>query len=181
MPISFLKNALRDFSHVAALFPSTPFACRSIARNLPSSTQVVVEYGPGSGVVTRELLRRLPKDGQLVAYEINAAFAQDLREWPDGRLEVHEGDIVAASARLKEEFAGGVDAVISGIPFSFLSPDKRDLVVKNTAAALRPGGRFIVYQNSSKMTKPLRKHFTKVSCRFEPRNVFPYWIMVGEK
>lgn len=181
MPLGFLKNALRDFSHVAALFPSTPFACRAIAGNLPAGPRLVVEYGPGSGVVTRELLRKLPMDGQLIAYEINRAFAAELRRGADRRLVVNEGDIVDASARLRELAPGGVDAVVSGIPFSFLSPYSRDLVVKNTHAALREGGRFVVYQNTAKMVKPLRRHFREVSSRFEPRNLFPYFIMVAEK
>jgi len=181
MPLNFLKNALKDFAHVAALFPSTPFACRAIAGNLPDEPAVVVEYGPGSGVVTRELLRHLPPVGKLIAVEINSVFAEQLRRWPDRRLDVEEGDIVTASARLREWAPRGVDAVISGIPFSFLSAAKREEVVRNTSAALRPGGRFIVYQNSAKMTGPLERHFGRVTCRFEPRNVFPYFIMVGYK
>jgi len=141
----------------------------------------VVEYGPGNGVVTRELLRRLEPDARLVAYEINAAFAEELRRSIDLRLEVHEADIIAASSRLCELSDGGVDAVVSGIPFSFLSPSTREAVVRNTSRALRSGGRFIVYQNSAKMVKPLRRYFREVSGRFEPRNVFPYFIMVAEK
>jgi phospholipid N-methyltransferase len=181
MPFGFLRNALRDFPHVGSLFPSSSFACRAIARHLPAAPRVVVEYGPGSGVVTRELLTRLPHSARLIAFEINAEFAALLRLVSDQRLHINQEDIVEASGRLREWAPDGVDAVISGIPFSFLSKAARERVVLNTRDALKDGGRFIVYQNSRKMTRPLEACFTRVSCRFELRNIFPYFIMVAHK
>lgn len=36
--------------------------------------KVVVEYGPGVGTITRELLARMPKDAILIAIEMNVDF-----------------------------------------------------------------------------------------------------------
>lgn len=176
---NFLKNALKDFSHIAALFPSTSFAARSVVRQIPADAKVVVEYGPGDGIITKVLLRKLAADCRVVCIEVNDNFVSQLKQMGDQRLEVIKGDVVAMSGELRKRFPDGVDAVISGIPFSFLRAEKGETVIKNTKAALRQGGCFVLYQNSLRTLGMLKKHFPKVKFSFEPRNVFPYFIIVA--
>ena len=177
----FVKVALGDFTHVAAIFPSSPWATRSVVRNIPAAARAIVEYGPGGGAVTRQILRRLARDARLVAIELNTQFVTDLKglQAEDARLEIHHGDVQEMSSRLRDLVPHGADAVISGIPFSFLSHEQRQEIVRNTRSGLSDGGRFIVYQNSPKMCEYLKPYFSDVKCRFEPRNVFPYFIMVA--
>ena len=176
---SFLKIALRDFSHIASLFPSTSFAARSVVKQIPPDVKIVVEYGPGNGSITREILRRIPEKSRLICIEVNENFIPILEQLGDKRLEVVRGDVVEMSGKLRQLFPNGVDAVVSGIPFSFLPNEKGEQVIKNTREALRAGGRFVLYQNSLRTLDRLKKHFTKVKFSFEPRNIFPYFILVA--
>jgi phospholipid N-methyltransferase len=73
----------------------------------------------------------------------------------------------------------GADAIISGIPFSLIPADEREAIVSQTRQALRPGGCFIAYQNSRLLVPLIRRHFDSVTTVFEPRNLFPYFIMIG--
>ena len=113
---------------------------------------------------------------------MNADFVASLKELAktDARLYVIDGDVIAQSARLKELVPDGVNAVVSGIPFSFLTPEDRKSVVDNTAAGLSTEGRFVVYQNSPMMKGPLSRRFKKVKTTVEVRNIPPYFIMVAQ-
>ena len=177
----FFEVALKDFGHVGGIFPSSPWASRSIVKHLPHSPDVVVEYGPGNGTLTEHILEKLPRNARLVGIEVNQDFVSHLKTFADPRLEVLHGDVLERSAVLKDFARGGVDAVVSGIPFTFLSPAEREKVLERTRDGLRAGGRFIVYQNSLRMKDSLRRVFGKVDSYFEPRNIFPYFIMVATR
>lgn len=148
---------------------------------MPEAARVVVEYGAGNGTLTEALLKRLGNPSRLVGIEVNADFVADLKRIRDERLEVVHGDVVEMAGKLRELAPNGVDAVVSGIPFSFLSPEARLEICRATREGLAENGRFIVYQNSLLMRKVLRKTFAKVETHFEPRNVFPYFIMVASR
>jgi phospholipid N-methyltransferase len=148
---------------------------------LPDGTRNVVEYGAGNGVLTHALLNSLGADAKLHAVEIVDQYAHELRQIADPRLAVLHENVRDVAARLRTLAPDGVDAIISGIPFSFLPPEARDEIVALTRDGLRPGGRFIVYQNSPAMLGPLQRCFTQVRLRFEPRNIRPYFIMVATR
>lgn len=176
----FIKVALKDYK-VGAITKSSPHTVRAILKKVRPGYKLVVEYGAGDGVITKELLSRLPGDAKVVAVELNKDFLPLLNDIKDDRLAVKNEDVV----RLSEDFSAAglktADAVISGIPFSFFNPATRERIVRNTHRNLRDGGAFIVYQYSPLMLPVLKKYFRHVSLSVEPRNVFPYFIMVAEK
>lgn len=178
----FFRTAIRDFSHIGALFPSSAFACRAVTSQVPQGSKCIVEYGPGNGVITRELVARLNHQGKVIGVEINEAFARQLQqEMNEPRVEVVHGDIREVSERLRTWAPQGVDAVVSGIPFSFLTKEARMRLIQNTYHGLRPGGVFVVYQHSPKMLEELSREFGRVERHFEVRNLPPYFIMVARK
>jgi phospholipid N-methyltransferase len=177
---AFWKIAVGDFLHVGEIFPSSPWACQSVVKHL-NGDKLVVEYGSGNGVLTRQILKALPQRAKLISIEVNGHFIPQLRDIEDDRLEVIHGDVLEVSQELRKRAPKGVDAVISGIPFTFITPSQRARVVQATHAALREGGRFIVYQNSKTVRPLLRSQFGRVDCFFEPRNIFPYFIMVAKR
>lgn len=176
---SFWRVAMTDYVRVGTFFPSTKFASRRVANWIPENPEVVVEYGAGTGSVTRELLKRLPKNARLIAVEQNPEFIEPLQKIDDPRLEVIHGDVVEVARNLPAIVPTGVDAVVSGIPFAFMKGSKCDSVVKYTRSALKATGRFIVYQNSVKIGDTLKSHFPRVRWFFEPRNFLPYFIFVA--
>jgi phospholipid N-methyltransferase len=179
--IDFVRIATRSFKHTGTLFPSSAAACRTMVRHLPQRAATIVEYGAGNGILTSALLESLDEHSKLVAIEIVDEYVKLLRERAEARLHVQHDDVLAVSTRLREFAPGGVDAVVSGIPFSFLEPEQRDVLVANTKAGLKEGGRFLLYQNSPAMMRTLRRHFGNVRLHLEPRNIPPYFIMVATK
>jgi len=178
--IDFIKVALKDYK-VGAVAKSSKYTVRAILKQVRPGYKLVVEYGAGDGVITKELLSRLPHDAKVVAVELNKDFVALLNNIKDDRLAVKDEDVLRVSENFSTAGAKDADTVISGIPFSFFSPTTRETIVRNTHKNLRPGGVFIVYQYSPLMLPVLKKYFKRVTMTLEPRNVFPYFIMVAEK
>ena len=176
----FIKTALKDY-RVGAFTTSSRYAVRKMSACLPEGAKFVVEYGAGDGVVTKEFLKNLPDDGRLIAVEFNRDFWPALKSINDKRLELLEDDVLELSGRLKGLGLPKVDAVVSGIPFSFFSSSQRRRIVEETAKGLSERGVFIVYQYSLLVLPILKKYFKDVKISFEPRNLPPYFIMTARK
>lgn len=180
--IHFLKTALRDYK-VGAFTPSSNFVVKQILKKLPHHSRAcIIEYGAGDGVITKALLEHMPRDGKLIAIEMNPHFIALLKKIHDPRLQVVQGDVLKICKNLSDLKLPRIDAVISGIPFSFFSSNERHVIAKQTFQKLSEHGRFIIYQVSPLMFPYLKKYFNKkINLSFEVRNFPPYFIMVAEK
>lgn len=177
----FATTFARDIK-VAALAPTSRYAIARMLPYIPYNANTVVEYGPGDGVITKHLLRRMSKYGRMLAIERNQDFVRELDTIRDKRLCVKEGDALLIAEYLQEAGIERVDAAISGIPFMFFKPEERLRIVKQTYEALAPNGVFVVYQFSLLMVPYLRKYFTNVKWHLEVRNLPPlFFIMVAKK
>jgi len=109
--------------------------------------RVFLEYGPGVGTFTTEILRRMRPDAVLVVLETNTDFVQFLRaKLQDNRLHVVHGSAADAGAVLARLQLNRADYVISGIPYTTMSPELRESILRTTHAVLDPNGAFLVYQ-----------------------------------
>lgn len=160
--------------------PSSRFAVRKIMRRVPKDAKRVIEYGPGDGVLTRRILECLPPDGRLLAIETNPDFCRMLEDIGDPRLIVVNGDATHAADYAASVGIDGFDLAISGIPFSYMSAEKRSATVAMTHRLLSPRGVFLAYQVSPLMVPYLRKRFA-LRTGFELRNLPPYFIMEAKK
>lgn len=178
--IDFFKTSFRDH-RVAALLPSSRYVVRRIVRHIPPRVRGVVEYGAGDGVITREILRILDADAKIAAIEILDEFVRELAQISDPRLSVIQDDVIRVCSRPDALGLSRIDAVVSGIPFSYLASTTRREVVRRTHHFLAPGGVFIVYQHSLLMLPLLKQVFPRVEWYFEPRNLPPHFTMVAHK
>lgn len=174
---SFFANPRR----VGSVIPSSR---RLIQRLLdrPDWTQIriAVEYGPGTGVVTRALLARLGPDARLYAFEINEDFVAYLRQSiADPRLVVVAGSAETVGAVLAAAGHQHCDIAVSSLPFSIMPIAVRNRIVQATAAILAPGGAFVGYQYSTRWLGELRSVFRRVSVELEPRNWPPAFVFTA--
>lgn len=175
-------DALREDWQVAALAPSTKFVVARVLKKIDwKTTRTIIEYGSASGVITKQLLARLPADGCLVAIETNAKFVSALSRHQDPRLRVIHGSVLELDRLLAPSQPRSVDAIVSGIPFSYLKPMDRHQLLHKTEERLRPGGRFIAYQVTTHLIPLMKYHFRDVDVQFEIRNLPPHFIFTGYK
>ncbi len=177
---NFLKTAISD-PKVAAISRSSKYVVRSVLSYLRRPIRTIVEFGPGDGVMTRALLRRLPADGKLIAIESNPDFIKSLSRINDPRLSIIHGRVQDIVPNMDKYLSGKVDAVLSSVPFSQFSAEDRNKITSNAYNLLSREGIFIVFhQYTPLMLRALKKRFNKVNVSFELRNIFPCFIISGE-
>ena len=171
----FAANFFKHPKMLGSIIPSSRFLIERVLRQVDwRRAKVIVEYGPGVGTFTSEILRRMRRDAILIVMETNPEFVQFLREsLPDSRLRVIHGSAADVARVLAREGLEHADYVISGIPFTTLPRQVREDVLRETRAALGNDGVFLVYQFSPKVLGYLEQFFTRVTRGFEPWNILP--------
>ena len=75
------RRFLRNPVQVGALCPSSRGLCRMMVSHVGmESAGVIVELGPGTGVITREIVRKMPENARLIAIELDEALCGLLRQ-----------------------------------------------------------------------------------------------------
>lgn len=171
----FALNFFRHPMMLGSIVPSSRFLIRQLLEPVDwGQARVIVEYGPGVGVITTEVLRRMGPDTMLIAIETNPDFVSYLRDSiKDERLHVVEGSAESVDEILRRYGQSNASYVISGIPFSTIPAPVRERILLKTCEVLKPGGSFLVYQFSSRVLQDLQRIFRYVRRKFEPLNVLP--------
>ena len=140
--------------------------------------ETAVEFGPGTGVVTRAALARMRPDARLIAFELNPEFAAYLaRSINDPRLKV----VPVSAEHVADHVPGGCDVALSSLPFSIMPRDVRGRILAATAAVLKTGAPLNGYQYSPAFLAELRAVFGDVAVRFEPRNLPPAFVFTARQ
>jgi phospholipid N-methyltransferase len=135
---------------------------------------LIVEFGAGSGVYTRELLRRMGPEARLIAFEVDEDLVAGIRaELDDPRLQ-----LVAGSAEDVEQYLDGtdVDVLVSALPFTSLPGEVRRRVLDLSPKILGPRGVMLVLQYSPFIQRELQRRFANVERRISPVNVPPAFL-----
>jgi phospholipid N-methyltransferase len=171
----FARNFFRHPRMLGSIVPSSRFLIRELLGPVDwTRARVIVEYGPGVGGITAEVLRRMRPDALLIAIEMNPDFVSYLRgALTDTRLRVVEGSAESVDEILRRYGQSQADYIISGIPFSTIPAPSREDILRKTRAVLAPGGAFLVYQFSTRVLEDLKRIFGYVGRKFEPLNVLP--------
>ena len=171
----FARNFFRHPRMLGSIVPSSRFLINQLLEPVDwAQARVIVEYGPGVGGITAEILRRMRPDASLIAIEINPEFVSLLRSSSaDERLHVVEGSAESVVEILRRHGHEKANYIISGIPFSTISAPLRERILRKTCSVLEPRGSFLVYQFSTRVLQDLQRIFRYVRRQFEPLNVLP--------
>ena len=171
----FASNFLRHPNMLGSIIPSSRFLVDQVLEPVDwGRTRVIVEYGPGVGTFTAEILRRMRSDAHLVAIETNRDFVRFLqRTLPDQRLHVVLDSAAEVQAVLTRLALPAPRYIISGIPLGSMPDPVRSDIALKSRAALEPGGAFLVYQFTARALPTLQRTFGDVRRGFERRNFPP--------
>lgn len=171
----FARHFFKQPLLLASIIPSSRYVVRRLLERIDwTEARVVVEYGPGIGNVTREMLRRLRPDGILLALELNPDFVEYLkREYDDPRLRVVHASAADVRKVLTELGLPRANYIVSGIPFTTMPDGVRKQVMSESRHALEDGGEMIVYQFLRTVRPYLRRIFGRVEEEYELLNILP--------
>lgn len=144
----FLQESFRSIRTTASVIPSSRFLAMAMLENVDfRNARTFVELGSGTGVITREILRRMSPDSRLFVVEINDNFVDHLRSaYPDRRLTVLHGDARHLMDHLRAQAAGSAHAVISSLGLTTMTHDHRARIVAEARACIAPAGVMTQYQ-----------------------------------
>jgi len=196
--IIFLRQFLARPKEVASVIPSSTGLVRRLLADYDfAHARLVVEYGPGTGAITKQILIHLPETCSYVGAEPNAVFRDLLTK----DILRHQGDqtsnekklgmrtLIAdyaqnISQKVLKEF-GQADLVVSGLPCSIIPLDVLRDLFASTHKLLRDGGemRMFVYTHTlimpkmSQMMQLLSAQFKEVFTDIEWSNFPPATVI----
>lgn len=167
---NFLTQFLTNPSSVGAIAPSSVQLAQEMVNWLDfKKLKVVVEYGCGTGVFTREILRHIQPETVFFALEINAQMVAHCKEsLPEATI--YCDSVLNIRQYLDKHKVDKVDAIISGLPWAAFSPTLQDSLMTETLNVLSGQGCFATFAYihglalppGIRFKKKLRQHFSVV-------------------
>ncbi|MCA9021963.1 MAG: methyltransferase domain-containing protein [Planctomycetaceae bacterium] len=143
----FLRGFFENPLQVASFVPSSGYLQRKLSSlACLQSARCVVELGPGTGETTKALLDAIPADTHLLCVEVVSEFVNHLQEFADPRLTVVEDSALYLEEILRQNQLQAPDVIVSGVPFSVMTPEEGRQLIETIHRVLAPGGAFVTYQ-----------------------------------
>ena len=174
----FARNFLKYPSMLGSVIPSSPFLVKDMLAQIDwNRAQVVVEFGPGVGTITREALKRMHRDAVLIVIELNEDFVRYLRATiHDPRLRVVHGSAADVRLILAQQGFVSADYILSSIPCSLMPGPLRQEIVTESRHALKPEGSLRLFQYNRTLLPYLNSSFGSVKQNFQLFNILPALI-----
>ncbi len=168
--IRFVLEFLKHPRQVGALAQSSRFLAEKMAREMGTATSVV-EFGPGTGSITKYILKHLPENGRLTSFEINPRFCKDLKKIHDSRLSV-----INDVAQNYPQHVDRYDCIVSGLPLrSFTKSQREEILAVSTKCKT-----YIQFQYMPLLGSDLRRHFKDVKVKFVLFNFPPAFVYISK-
>jgi Phospholipid N-methyltransferase len=139
------RRFLRNPVQVGALCPSSRALCSTIVSQVGvDRADVIVELGPGTGAITREIILRMPENARLVAIELDETLCGHLREsFPEITV---CNDSAAGIGEILEQYSlPKPTVVISGLPWANFPVSLQRSILTSVAEQIAPGGYFTTF------------------------------------
>lgn len=180
----FLKQFFKERKKVGAVSPSSKFLAKKMLENIDfSKTKTLVELGPGTGVFTRKIIKKMAPDAKLLIFELHTPFYKQLKtEFKDDKrvILIHD-NAERINYYFKKHELETTDAVISSLPLANFKKDTIKSILQNMHDSLTENGLYIQFQYSLKSKKQLESVFSDISVKFTPRNIPPAFIYTCRK
>ena len=167
--LTYMRNFIRD-KNVASITPTSPFGVKRVCGKINFDCgDLIVEYGPGTGVFTNYLLKNMKSDSTADSDRAQQEFRQILkRTIQDPRVVIFNDSAENVLETLRSCQESEADYIVSGIPFLLLNCQLKEKILYNTRRALRKGGKFLVYQTCFQADHHLKVHLERFFPRFAP-------------
>jgi phospholipid N-methyltransferase len=156
--VRFLKEFVTKPQEIGAIVPSSPALAREVVESIDwKDVRVVVEYGPGLGAITGEILARTAGKDFFVI-ELNEAYAERFRSsFPD--VPLYRDSAANVESIAAGRGASAVDCVVSGLPWANFPEELQDEILDATLRVLRKGGQFVTFAYMHGLALPGGRRF----------------------
>lgn len=184
--MAFLGEFVRRPGTVGAVAPSSPVLAQRMVQWIEwPQVGTVVEYGPGTGAFTGQILARMKPETRFFAIEINPRFVAALAQ-SHPQVHVYQESVGNVQAICQKEGVDTVDAILCGLPWAAFSDEDQTAFLDAMMTVLRPGGQFVTFAYLQGLLLPagqrfrrkLHRYFSSVAmsktawCNFPPAFVY---------
>ena len=183
--IGFIYQFLNKPKTIGAIIPSSKYLSKKILSFVDFNKEgiVLLEYGPGTGPFTSEIVRYLKPIDQLIVIELNSKFAADLKEKfkKYKNVKIYEDCVANIKKILDKEGVKDVDYIISGIPFSSLPKDVTQDILISTKSIMSNTTLFLTFQYSKFKKSTFEQYFNIIDIKFVLRNIPSAYVFCMNK
>ena len=174
----FIRGFLKHPVMVGSIIPSTEALIKNMLGPVDwDNCKLFVEYGPGVGTFSQQILNRMRPDATYIAIDLNPDFIEYLSDTiSDNRFRPVHGSAADVEQIVKDSGFEAADYVLSGLPFSTLPAGVGDAIAVATHRVLRKGGAFLVYQYRPKVRDFIAPFFNKIDAGIEYWNIPPCFL-----
>lgn len=182
----FVKTLVENPVELGQVTPSSRFLAEGMVANLDlANAKAVVEFGPGTGAITKAIVKKCGDKTKFFAVETNANMIEIWqRRFPEHQIIQDSAENI--DELLKRNDLEKADYIISSLPFALIEPKLGQRILNNSYASLRPGGVFVTYQYVharviNSVMRLLRKTFPIVDTSVVFRNLPPSFVFRCQK
>ncbi|KPF87012.1 phospholipid methyltransferase [alpha proteobacterium AAP38] len=177
----FFKRWLANPLSMASITPSAPSLSRLMAEQITRGPdEVVVEFGGGTGSVTRAILEAGVPADKLYTVERDPELADYLRRHYPG-IHVLEGDVADIRTMLPDDVKGKVGTVLVCLPMILIPAEDQGRIVDAIFDIMPPGRAFYSYTYSAR--SPVKRRALSLKGRrvgftianIPPASVWRFW------
>lgn len=142
---TFLREFIRKPIATGAIAPSSPELARLMTEEASlDGASVIVEFGPGTGPITRELITQKPDNSKLIAIERNEEFVSLLQE-QHPELDVAHDCVQELGKILEARGEKTADRIVSGLPWAAFDDQLQRDILTAAHDSLSDDGVFVTF------------------------------------
>lgn len=138
----FLLSAIRSPFEIGAIRPSSShLAEHMVDASELKPNETIIEAGSGTGIITTEIVSRLPYNCSFTSIEKCPKLASITRKKIQEKAQVIQADI----CDLQQYDLGSVDCIISSLPMTLWKPNLQRTVIESIHSNLSDNGRMVFF------------------------------------
>lgn len=178
--VKFLIEYVKSPRTVGAIAPSSKELAKKMVQDIDfNNADCIIEYGPGTGVFTEQLIKNKRKDTLLILFEYSKEFCSELTKKYDNydNILIINDSAENIDKHLKKYNIEKVDYIVSGLPFASLPKDVSDKILRLTGELLKKKGLFITFQYTLFKKEYISSYFKNVKYEKILYNLPPAYVL----
>lgn len=174
---SFFREFLKNGKMVGSISPSSKFLQKKMVAPIKfNEAKCIVEFGPGEGCITREIVKHLGPDTHLFLFEMHEEFVRDFLQFDNPNVHAINDSAEHLGKYLKEYGIDSADYVISSLPLTNFPMEVKENILNGVLEFLSKDGVYMQYQYTTSALKLLKSKFSKVKMGFAAINIPPAFV-----
>jgi phospholipid N-methyltransferase len=179
----FFGQFIKSGREIGSVTPSSRFLTKRILAKINfENSKNLVEYGPGTGVFTFEILKKMSSDSKLFVFELNEEMFDLLsRKINDPRCILIKDSAEKLPEILAAHNVSEVDYIVSSLPFTYFPKELTKNILQTSYEKLSNKGEFIQFMYTKLFLKKMKAVFKDVRHSYVLLNIPPAHVFVCKK